>query len=589
MEEALFMPCNRMRDLLLARNDADFELSPEAIDEILIGKAQVKPQAGLSVKDILREGYTWIDLSSLVRCTTFVWMGPDTVIGDDPPDGNSRVLLDMLGYEEVLEVQVSNRRPLWVLSRSSAIRAAAVCEPLLRLLTETHYSAEFTIQLTFPDGPAVSSLALSELLTKCANLYYIHFGELCILTSEYLRVLRADSCPTRDRDRIMALCWDSISGIDPEIVKKNLRNCPWELHLQCGPLGIKHLSNMLVVETSVQFLWLDEETDGYEYLSSDLSCLFRALAKNKSLVHLDLKFIAINDANWSILCQSLAKHPTLMRLELAETLPRDADQHCNELRTRRTKEFLEMLRENKMLETLGLTYGDWDSRILSDLIGPYLQYRRLFSSLTSSSDPTRPQLLARALKRVSNNPELLAMLFSNNTEIVRLLMPKMDNSTNFSSFYHALAKNKRLVILKLSFVEISDANWSILCQSLARHPTIKKLDLFWTVPNDSNRQSSERKTRRTKEFLEMLQENTVLETLHCDCQEWGERILSDLVDPFLQYRRLFSSLTSYVDPTRPQLLAQALGRVSNNPELLAMLFSNNTEFVRALMPLAKRV
>jgi hypothetical protein len=587
--EELFVPaCNRMRDLLLvARKNKNgyLDLSLEVIDEMLMGKAQVKLREGISVDDILREGYNWVHLSRLAHCTAFVWMGPDTVIiGPDKPDGSNRVLLDMLGYKEVLEVQVSNRRPLWVLSRSSAIRAAAFCEPLLRLLTETPYSTASTIQLTFPYGPAVSSLALSELLTKCTNLYYIHFGELCILTSEYLRVIRADCYPTRDRDRTMAMCWDNISGVDPEIVTDFLRNCPWKLHLQCGPLGIKDLSSMLVVETSVRFLWLDEETDGYKYFGPDLSCLFRALAKNKRLVHLDLKFIAISDANWSILCQSLARHPALTRLELAETLPRDAHQYSNERKTRRTKEFLHMIQENKVLETLGLTFGDWDYRILSDVVSPYLQYRQLFSSLTSAWDPVRPQLLAKALGCVNGNPEPLAMLLSNNTEIVRLLMPNIDDSTHLPCFYRALAKNKGLVFLKLSFVEISDTNWSVLCQSLARHPTIKKLDLFQTMPNDADRHSHERKTQRTKEFLEMLKENTMLETLHRDPREWDERILSDLVDPYLQYRRLFSSLTSSLNPTCPQLLAKALGRVSNNPEFLAMLFSNNTEIVRALMP-----
>jgi hypothetical protein len=94
-----------------------------------------------------------------------------------------------------------------------------------------------------------------------------------------------------------------------------------------------------------------------------------------------------------------------------------------------------------------------------------------------------------------------------------------------------------------------------------------------------------RKTRRTKEFLEMLKDNTALETLHRDCQEWDVRIQSDLViDPYLRYRPLFSSLTRSSDPARQQLLAQALGRVKDNPELLAMLLSNNTEIVRSLMP-----
>jgi hypothetical protein len=177
-EEAFFVPCNRMRDLLFARDD----VRPEATAEILIGKSQLELRAGLSIEDILRYTYpiARVDMWSLACRTSFVWMGPDTVIGVHRLE---RRCLVMLGYEEVLEIQVPDRQPLWVLSRSSATRAAAVCDPLLRLLTEPHYSARY-LTLTFKCGPPVSSLALSELLIRCENHNGIVFSRQCILTSE---------------------------------------------------------------------------------------------------------------------------------------------------------------------------------------------------------------------------------------------------------------------------------------------------------------------------------------------------------------------------------------------------------------------
>jgi hypothetical protein len=276
---------------------------------------------------------------------------------------------------------------------------------------------ECTTQLSFRDAPLVSSPALSEMLSRCKNLSHIEFGKLCILTSDHLRVLRDACCPTRDRS--LRLYWDNISGADPEIVADFLRNCPWKIHLRCSKLGISPLSNMLVGETSVhQLLCLDFETD----LPFDLPCLFRALAKNKNLVNLDLSFVKISDANWSILCHSLARHPTLKYLGLNRTLPYDDDQHSKSRKARRAEEILEMLQENAVLERLIFSPHEFDHRITSKIILPYLRYRPLFTSLMNSSDPASPQLLARALKRVSDNPELLAMLFSNNTEILRALM-----------------------------------------------------------------------------------------------------------------------------------------------------------------------
>jgi hypothetical protein len=104
---------------------------------------------------------------------------------------------------------------------------------------------------------------------------------------------------------------------------------------------------MLVGETSVQFLRLYSKTRNEDSCSEDLSCLFRALAKNKNLVNLDLFFLTIGDANWSILCHSLTRHPTLKKLGLEGTMPNDgADRH--ERKTRRAKEFLEMLKEKQL-------------------------------------------------------------------------------------------------------------------------------------------------------------------------------------------------------------------------------------------------
>jgi hypothetical protein len=108
-EEAFFVPCNRMRDLLFARDDC-----PEATAEILIGKSQLELRARLSIEDILR--YTCpiarVDVWSLACRTSFVWMGPDTVIGVHRLERRFLVMLAMLGYEEVLEIQVPDRQPL---------------------------------------------------------------------------------------------------------------------------------------------------------------------------------------------------------------------------------------------------------------------------------------------------------------------------------------------------------------------------------------------------------------------------------------------------------------------------------------------
>lgn len=223
-------------------------------------------------------------------------MGPDNVIGVDPLPQNYQILLYFLGYEEVLEIQVPGRRPLWVRSRSSAARVAVVSDLLLRLLTEPHYSDRYWT-LKFQCGPPVSGLALSELLIKCENHNSIVFGRRCILTSDYLRMIQADcGCPYyemnfllphRERTMTLDVSMESLCEVDPGVVTDFLRKCPWTILLRCGSNGIRQLSTTLVGETSVRLLCLSAET-GDKYSSSDLSCFFLALAKDKDLANLQL-------------------------------------------------------------------------------------------------------------------------------------------------------------------------------------------------------------------------------------------------------------------------------------------------------------
>jgi hypothetical protein len=258
------------------------------------------------------------------------------------------MLLCCLGFVEVLEIEVPNRQSLWVWSRSSATRGAVVSDPILRLLTEPHYSARY-LTLKFQCGPPVSSLALSELLIKCEN-HYIKFGRRCILTSEYLRMIQADCGPPHhERSMTLDISMESLSEVDPGIVTDFLRNCPPDILLRCGSNGIRRLSATLVGETSVQLLYLSSET-GDEDSSSDLSCFFRALSKFKNLANLQLNGIDVSDENWSILCQSVARHPALQILEMDGTMPNATKRESKERKTRRTKEMLAMLKGKYSVE-----------------------------------------------------------------------------------------------------------------------------------------------------------------------------------------------------------------------------------------------
>lgn len=137
-----------------------------------------------------------------------------------------------------------------------------------------------------------------------------------------------------------------------------------------------------------------------------LTCLVASLpsrAKNKNLANLQLNSIDISDENWSILCQSAAGNPTLQILEFSGTMPNATNRESNERKIRRTKEILAMLKKNTALELLRFGRDDFDNRIRSNnIILPHLHYRQQFIYLMGScSNPGRPQMLTKALRRVS--------------------------------------------------------------------------------------------------------------------------------------------------------------------------------------------
>jgi hypothetical protein len=122
--------------------------------------------------------------------------------------------------------------------------------------------------------------------------------------------------------------------------------------------------------------------------------------------------------------------------------------------------------------------------------------------------------------------------------------------------------------VRLNFYDarISDANWTILCQSLAGHPKLEYLCIFRPFRPDHH--SNERKTLRTNVFLKMLQANSVLQELDVlryaavpQYDEFDERILSDVIQPYFCHLRYVRAFGDSRGPGYDQLLTPALSKV----------------------------
>jgi hypothetical protein len=155
-----------------------------------------------------------------------------------------------------------------------------------------------------------------------------------------------------------------------------------------------------------------------------MAVLVAALANSRGLVDLNLYCFSINDDNWIIPCQSLQAHPTLTKLNLGYTRPRDPTGRGNGLtddkKTHRTRMLADMVQRNTTLHTINLSDRERDEEIYTGLILPYLEtnlYRpRALAVKKTKERPFREKMLGRALYCVKSNPNLVWMFLSENVD-----------------------------------------------------------------------------------------------------------------------------------------------------------------------------
>jgi hypothetical protein len=161
------------------------------------------------------------------------------------------------------------------------------------------------------------------------------------------------------------------------------------------------------------------------HVLTDIDGLVCVLADIKNLVRLTFWDTRISDENWTVLCHSLSRHPKLEFLRLFRTFPYRPDHHSNERKTRRTNFFLKMLQANTVLQDLGTPrcllnsrYDDFDERILSVVIQPYLRRLAHVRPL-----PGYNKLLASALHKVDDSPALVWTLIQSSIPTIRSSIP----------------------------------------------------------------------------------------------------------------------------------------------------------------------
>jgi hypothetical protein len=195
------------------------------------------------------------------------------------------------------------------------------------------------------------------------------------------------------------------------------------------------------------------------------------------------------------------------------------------------------------------------------------------------------------LIRCKIDSQILASALAGKSRVTKLIEPNgvfnwtTTNAAGMAVLFTALASNRGMLDLNLRGQPINDENWTILCESLKAHPTLTSLNLCNTTGVRIGL-TDERKTNLTCLLAKMVQQNTVLHTVHLSEHERDAQIFTEEIHPYLEanlYRpRVLAVKKTNERPFREKVLGRALYCVRSNPNLAWMFLSENVDaFVRS--------
>jgi hypothetical protein len=402
---ALFRPTNRLRDHFRElHGDDSYELN---------GFTEVELLPDLSPEHVLATaGITCEDFCRFLGHDKLVWLGPGVYVCSS---GN----FTYRGYRYVIELGSTNH-PLFVYAAKepepeTAAATTATCDFVVRLLaTSTENGAYIS---GFIDGSVpISGPYLSRFFQESQdNLRQFTFKNMT-LNEEQIRALATTEFLPGMEVILQRCSLSDDNGCHAAFVECLQRDRGPTVMDRCN-IDCRVLATALEGNSRVTGLRVSATL-----ATSDAGkgAIFRSLAENKGLVKLYLRSCSISDENWTVLCQSLKKHPTLTSLNLRDTYP---GWLSDKQKSARTRVLAEMMKENRVLLTIDLERYEREEQIYEESIHPYLEmnlYRPRVLGIKKADIALRRPLLGRALqtKSVRNKSNFLWMFLSGNQDVV---------------------------------------------------------------------------------------------------------------------------------------------------------------------------
>jgi hypothetical protein len=183
------------------------------------------------------------------------------------------------------------------------------------------------------------------------------------------------------------------------------------------------------------------------------------------------------------------------------------------------------------------------------------------------------------LDKCTIDVRLLSEVLRGHSKVVKLVLaPRTLNGDNTTFLFDLLDTNDSLTKVSFKMNPIRDENWIRLCRSIERHPRLQRLYLHGTGPTGEGAVlSAGSKALRANAIVQMIQANNVLQKVYVTPAECDERILEEVIRPYLHYARNIRKVNANRgNPLREQLLGRALYHLTYfDPTLLWMILSND--------------
>jgi hypothetical protein len=412
MEHLLFVPSNRLHDRI--------ENGGGRLD-YFIGIIFCEVELTTAGQDLVMNGQcTWKQFTKALG-DKIVWVGENAYLdfwsNHDIFFNASWIMaygVDGRALSVLADIESSDRivADVWA---DSTEQASTAVHLLCRLLTTSgarvvEFDNAADDQTFFRPSFPFSGPALSQLIQQCPSLTHLHLNSF-LVDEEIVHALWAGA--GTNIEMVLKNCRTTLSGTNA-LIESFRRNLGPTQFITCF-MPTEIFAHGLRGNSNIKILRLRKTRP---FIDGNLLNLLQSLSQNQGLREIHFGEHAFCDDNWSMLCQSLAGHPSLERMDVlrGRFVPLSKTQ-----KRRRTEMLAEMLKVNTVLHSITVTLEDYNQRIIHDEVRPRLfvnNYRpRVRAMRTQSNDNSlRAKLLERALHSVNEHPTILWMFLTSHKD-----------------------------------------------------------------------------------------------------------------------------------------------------------------------------